>query len=91
MDTMQLKKDEDGKVMQVVTTEVTQEVALSSEELIRQIKEHSAIVNTLQAQLEAVKAFEESEDSESEVEVNVSTTPLIDQTKLDSISEARSK
>ena len=86
MDTMQLKKDENGNVLQVVTSSTTQEVSLSSDELIRQIKEHSAIVNNLQAQLEAVQAFEQGDSDEQEVTVTEASKPLIDQVKLDAIS-----
>lgn len=65
--TLTLKKNDDGQTVQVVTTTETQEVPLSSDELKRQIDEHQAIVDRLQAQYDAVKAFEESAETETTV------------------------
>jgi len=67
MDELQLKKNEQGEVLQVITTTSTEDVPLSSTELQRQIDEHQSIVDTLQAQYDAVKAFEDSEETETTV------------------------
>lgn len=67
MDELQLKKNEQGEVLQVITTTSTADVPLSSAELQRQIDEHQSIVDTLQAQYDAVKAFEDSEETETTV------------------------
>lgn len=67
MNELQLKKNEQGEVLQVITTTSTEDVPLSSTELQRQIDEHQSIVDTLQAQYDAVKAFEDSEETETTV------------------------
>ena len=64
---LNLKKNEQGEVLQVITTTSTEDVPLSSTELQRQIDEHQSIVDTLQAQYDAVKAFEDSEETETTV------------------------
>lgn len=53
--------------MKKITGTSTEDVPLSSTELQRQIDEHQSIVDTLQAQYDAVKAFEDSEETETTV------------------------
>lgn len=68
VDELELRKTEEG-VVQVVTTTTTQEVPLSSDELQRQINEHQAIVDRLTAQYNAIKDFEDSDDTETTVTI----------------------
>lgn len=60
MDNLELKLNDNGEVVQVVTITQVDEVPLSSAELQRQIDEHQAVVDTLTAQYATVKAFEDS-------------------------------
>lgn len=59
-DQLELKQNETGEVVQVVTTTQTNEIPISSTELQRQIDEHQAIVTRLQLQYDVVKSFEDS-------------------------------
>lgn len=61
MDTIQLKKDDNGNIFEVVTSTTTQELPIDEAELIRQIEQHSKVVSDAQAKLEALRAFKDIE------------------------------
>lgn len=60
MDNLDLKLNDNGEVVQVVTITQVDEVPLSSAELQRQIDEHQAVIDNLTVQYATVKAFEDS-------------------------------
>ena len=68
-----LIKNEAGEVSQVVTTTVKSEVAYNSAEIKRQIDEHQTIIDKLIPQYDAVKAFEDSDETETEVDLSESS------------------
>lgn len=67
---LELKVNDNGKVVKVITVTQTEEVLFSSKELKRQIDEHQAIVDKLRPQYEAVLAFEQDNDVKDEDEIN---------------------
>ena len=69
---LNLKKNEQGEVLQVITTTSTEDVPLSSVEIKRQMDEHQAVIDSLKPQYDAVKAFEDS----NETEIVVSLPPV---------------
>lgn len=87
-DKLNLKQDEHGNTV-VVTSEVVEQTApFGSDEIIRQIKQHTDIVEGLQRQLQAVQAFEASgKKTLTAVVSDVIATPIIDQEALTSVTE----
>lgn len=67
MNDIELKQNESGEVVQVVTTVNTEEVPISSAELDRQIAQQTANLNRLIAQRDVVKAFEDTLPKPSEL------------------------
>jgi len=64
MDELQLKKNEQGEVVQVVTTTNTEELTLDPAELRRQVEQFTSLAAKAQAQLDAVEDFAGSTDTE---------------------------
>lgn len=61
---LNLKKNEQGEVVQVVTTTNTEELTLDPAELRRQVEQFTSLAAKAQAQLDAVEDFAGSTDTE---------------------------
>ena len=87
---MKLKQDENGNTIFVDETTQTTETPFGSDEIKRQIAQHSEIIQNLQKQLQAVEEFEGNANMEQEMVVSdVIAKPIIDEVVLQEMISAK--
>lgn len=86
-DNLKLALDDDGNVVCITETTTSIQAPLDEDELLRQINEHADIMNTLQAQLQAVQSFKASKLQSDTVAVTAQfDNPIVNQDAIDAIT-----
>ena len=87
-DNMKLKQDENGKTLIIEEITQTSEVPFGSDEIKRQIAQHSQVIQDLQLQLQAVQQFESNDLKDQEIAIPTKIdSPIINIAALESVSK----
>ena len=85
MDTITLKKNQDGQIVEEKQEIIINEIPYNVEEIKTQIIQHAEIIQQLEKLLQAVETFKDSEDTEATLTLTEVAQPLITSSKIQSV------